>query len=156
MSQSQTQSISRADWICNNAERFLRFDMIRQLKLWEMLSATCFTVPLAWAGSGFINMFLKRYGENPDKYSVGQLIFVVFCAVIMVVIFSYYIGKLVRIVPLLLPYQGTGYQPSMKGEVSTAIGMGTGIYFFSNLKWLGAINGNLSERLWPFAFKADK
>lgn len=151
---STTNQISREDWTCQHAERFARFDTIRVCKLYEIIQYTLITIPLAWMASGWILVFLKRYAEDPDSYTVGQLIFAVFIGILLIVIFAYYIPKLSTIIPPLFPYHGTGYVPSMKGETGTATGMAMGIFFFSNMRHLATIIGNVSDRLWPFAYKA--
>lgn len=145
--------ISRDEWICNKAERFSRFDTVRVCKLYELVQYTIITIPLAWLSSGAILLFLKPYAQTPDKYTVGQLIFSVFVSIILIVLFAYYIPKLATIVPPLFPYQGTKYIPSMKGESSTATSFAMGIFFFSNMRHLGTVIGNISDRLWPFSFK---
>jgi hypothetical protein len=146
---------SRSEWTCKKAGRLVRFDEIRMCKLYEILQNTIITIPIAFMVSGFILVFLKPYAEDPGSYSVGQLIFSIFVSILMIVLGAYYIPKLVQLIPPLFPYQGTGYTPSMKGEAATGISYAMGIFFFSNMRHLGTIIGNVSDRLWPFAFKVS-
>lgn len=150
---SQTESITRSQWTCDQAERLVRFDEIRMAKLYEIIQNTLFTIPLAFLSSGFILVFLKPYAEDPNKYTVGQLIFTVFVGIIMVVLGAYYIPKIVKVIPPLFPYQGSGYKPSLKGESSVGISFALGVFYFSNLRHLSTIIGNIGDRLYPFAFK---
>ena len=142
----------REEWMCSHAERVIRFDTIRVCKLYELMQYTLLTIPLAWMGSSFVTMFLKKYAAEPDKYSVGQLIFSIFLSVLMIVIFAYYIPKLVVVIPFLAPYQGSGYEPSKKDEAMIGVSMATGLFFFGSLPFFGSIVTNISERIYPFGW----
>lgn len=150
-----TESVSRMKWSCDNAERLGRFDEIRMCKLYEILQNTLFTIPIAFLASGSILVFLKPYAVDPVSYTIGQLIFVIFVAIILIVLAAYYIPKLIKVIPPLFPYQGTGYQPSLKGESSVGISYALGIFFFSNMKHLGTIIQNVADRIWSFAYKTS-
>lgn len=150
---SKAKPMDRMEWMYNYAERFTRLDDIRVCKLLELFQYSLLAIPFAWMACGFILLFLKPYAENPDAFTVGQLIFAVFVGILMIVLFAYYIPKLILVIPPLYPYKGSGYIPSMKGESRTAVGYAMGIFFFSNMKHLGTILTNLSDRLWSFSFK---
>lgn len=143
----------REDWMCHNAERFVRFDTIRVCKLYELMQYTLITIPIAWLGNSLVMLFLQKYAQNPDKYSVGQLIFTIIVAVMMIVVLAYYIPKLVVIVAPLFPFQGSGYKPSMKGESMIGIGTAFGMFFYGSMVHFGSIVTNIGERIYPTAWK---
>ena len=144
---------TREELICLNAERLVRFDTIRVCKLFEIIQYALLTIPLAWMCGGWVLIFLKDYAEKPDDYTVGQLIFAIFITIIIMGLFAYYIPKIVKIIPPLFPYHGTGYVPSKKGESGIGASIALGVFFFSNMKHLGTVIGNVSDRLWPFSYK---
>ena len=145
--------LTRREWADSHAERFVRFDNIRILKLYELIQYTLLTIPFAWLGSSMVVIFLKDYALDPSAYTVGQLIFAVFWAVLMVVFMAYYIPKLVMIFPPFFLYQETGYTPSLKNEARTGIGIAFGMFFFGALAPFRTVVDYISRQIYPFAWK---
>lgn len=146
-------SVSREDWMCNNADRFARFDNIRIIKLYELMQYTLLAIPFSWFGSSVVMIFMKKYAKDPDKYTVGQLAFTIIVSMFMIVVFAYYIPKLVVIFPPMFPYHDTGYIPSKKGEAMVGVATAFGMFFYGSLTYFGTIVNNISSRIFPFAWK---
>ena len=115
-----------------NVERLFRFDLIRVTKLLEMTQYTLITFILAFLSGILVDniCYIDITSETIDTISNIELITKILLQVILIVIFSYYIQKIVILIPFLFPLT-KGYIPSMKNESIIGISLAMSMIYVS-------------------------
>ena len=121
----------------NNFDRLVRFDSIRIFKLLEIFYYTIISFILTYVFTTLINndniipYVFKTY-EN-DKESNITLIKDIFIDLMILVIFIYYLKKLLSCIPFIFAPLNKNYKPSFKGEIYVGIGIGSSIVLYNSL-----------------------
>jgi hypothetical protein len=115
-----------------NVERLFRFDLIRVTKLLEMTQYTLITFILAFLSGILVDniCYIDITPETIDTISNIELITKILLQIILIVIFSYYIQKIVILIPFLFPLT-KGYIPSMKNESIIGISLAMSMIYVS-------------------------
>ena len=97
-----------------NVERLFRFDLIRVSKLLEITQYTIITFILAFFSGVLIDkiFYIDIKTETIDTISNVELVSKILLQILLIVIISYYIQKIVILIPFLFPLT-KNYIPSI-------------------------------------------
>lgn len=118
-------------------KRIFRSDSIRLFKLFEIIYYTIisFIITLIVGNlvenDNYMPYIFKKYDyEKVDKWTLLKdiLIDLAFFS-----IFLYYLNKTLKCIPFILSSLNKKYIPSMKGEMITGVGIGSGIVLYTSL-----------------------
>lgn len=118
-------------------ERLIRFDSIRIFKLMEIVYYTILSFVITNIFTTIINndnilpYVFKTYDN--DETSNIMLIKDIFIDLILLVIFTYYLKKLLSCIPFILAPLNKNYKPSFKGEIYIGIGLGSSLVLYNSL-----------------------
>jgi len=121
----------------NNFDRLVRFDSIRIFKLLEIFYYTIISFILTYVFTTLINndniipYVFKTY-ENDEESNI-TLIKDIFIDLMVLVIFIYYLKKLLSCIPFIFAPLNKNYKPSMKDEVYVGIGLGSSLVLYDSL-----------------------
>lgn len=115
-----------------NAERLFRFDLIRVSKLLEMTQYAIITFILAFFSGILIDnlFYINITPENIDTITNLELITKILLQILLIVIVSYYIQKIIILIPFLFPLT-KNYIPSMKNESMIGISLAMTMIYMS-------------------------
>ena len=118
-------------------ERLLRFDSIRVFKLLEIFYYTIISLIITYIfttilHSDIILPYVFKTYDN-DKESNIILIKDIFIDLLVLVIFIYYLKKILSCIPFIIAPLNKYYKPSMKGEVYIGIGLGSSLVLYNSL-----------------------
>ncbi len=123
--------------IKKNYTRLFRFDSIRISKLLEILQNSFIVFILSFFLGTFIDKFFKS--EDVEKEDAFTLSWKIVLQFTLIVIFAYYIRKVVDIIPFFFSLT-KDYVPSKKGEKATGVSLAMAIVFVG-------VQKNFLERL---------
>mgnify|MGYP001487279030 CR=1 FL=1 len=107
--------------IQKNVERLLRFDIIRVLKLAEIIQYAI----MAFVFGFVISLIINKLSNKLDKKKKhGHTIFEVILHMALLIIVAYYINKLIRIFPFIGAGLSNKYIPSKKNEATIGVAIG--------------------------------
>jgi len=118
-------------------ERLIRIDSIRLFKLLEIFYYTIISFIITNIFTKFINndnifpYVFKTYDN--DKESTFRLIKDITIDSLVLVVFIYYLKKILNCIPFIFAPLNKKYKPSMKGEVYIGIGLGTAFPLYISL-----------------------
>jgi hypothetical protein len=121
-----------------NIDNLLRFDKIRLFKLLEisyyaiislMLTATITSVLV---DDDLNPHFFKSY--DYENTNIVQLFMDILIDLVALVIYLYYLHKILKCIPFIFNELNKNYVPSMKGENIVGIGLGSAIILYPFLK----------------------
>ena len=110
----------------------LRFDMIRLIKILDMIQSTFIGLLISSLLSGFINKyfmieFKERYYFKDDSYFVGNkspLLYIhLFLDIVVIVIVTYYLEKIAKIIPTPFALLDSNYIQDEDTILAFTIGM---------------------------------
>ena len=115
-----------------NVERLFRFDLIRVSKLLEITQYTIITFILAFFSGVLIDkiFYIDIKTETIDTISNVELVSKILLQILLIVIISYYIQKIVILIPFLFPLT-KNYIPSMKNESIIGISLAMTMIYMS-------------------------
>ena len=120
-------------------ERLLRFDSIRVFKLLEIFYYTIISLIITYIFTTILHSDIilpyvfKTYDNDNDKESNTNLIKDIFIDLFVLVIFIYYLKKILSCIPFIIAPLNKYYKPSMKGEVYIGIGLGSSLVLYISL-----------------------
>lgn len=121
----------------NCFERIFRLDSIRLFKLFEIVYYTIisFIITLIVGklveNDNYMPYIFKTYDyEKVDKWTLLKDILV---DLTFLSIFLYYLKKTLNCIPFIFSSLNKKYIPSMKGEIITGVGLGSGIILYTSL-----------------------
>lgn len=123
--------------IDNAYKRLVRFDDIRLFKLIEISYYTLisFVLTLITANilenDNYIPYVFKTY--DYDKTNITILFIDICIDLIILVVYLYYLRKFLLIIPFIFAPLNKNYKPSMKGEVTVGVALGSGIILYKSL-----------------------
>lgn len=135
-------------------ERLIRFDSIRIFKLMEIVYYTILSFVITNIFTTIINndnilpYVFKTYDN--DETSNIMLIKDIFIDLILLVIFTYYLKKLLSCIPFILAPLNKNYKPSFKGEIYIGIGLGSSLVLYNSLY------GSIKSKLLLFNKRIDE
>tara|TARA_B100000676_G_C18064517_1_gene839999 strand:- start:81 stop:527 length:447 start_codon:yes stop_codon:yes gene_type:complete len=130
-------------------DSLLRFDMIRLIKILEMIQSTFIGLMISSLLSGIINKYLmiefkEKYYFKDGSYFVGNkspLLYIhLFLDIVVIVIVTYYLKKIAVIIPTPFALLDKNYIPGLKNEAAIAFTIGMNFVFRKKLV-------NFSKRL---------
>tara|TARA_Y100000591_G_scaffold320458_1_gene333901 strand:- start:474 stop:911 length:438 start_codon:yes stop_codon:yes gene_type:complete len=113
-------------------DSLLRFDMIRLIKILDMIQSTFIGLLISSLLSGFINKYLmiefkERYYFKDDSYFVGNkspLLYIhLFLDIVVIVIITYYLEKIAKIIPTPFSLLDSNYIQDEDTILAFTIGM---------------------------------
>ena len=118
-------------------ERLIRFDSIKLLKLIEIFYYTIisfiftviFIISIDKSSFNFIVYENKRESEI-DNFTLIKDILI---DILVLVLFMYYLKKILSCIPFILAPLNNKYKPSMKGEIYIGLGLGSAAPLYSSL-----------------------
>jgi hypothetical protein len=121
-----------------NIDNLLRFDKIRLFKLLEI----SYYAIISLFVTGVITSVLVDDDLNPyffrsydyEKAHIFELIMDILIDLVVIVIYFYYLHKLLKCIPFIFGGINKNYVPSMKGENIVGIGLGSAIILYPFLK----------------------
>ena len=119
------------------SERIIRIDSIRFFKLLEIVYYTLISFIITMfvgklvESDEYMPYIFKKY--DYEKASVWELFRDILVDLAALAIFIYYLRKILACVPFIFSSLNKNYKPSMKGEVLTGIGIGSGIILYTSL-----------------------
>ena len=111
-------------------KNILTFDMIRLQKLLEISQNMIIALFCGYFLGYFIDQLFPAYVEEENK-PISTLIIEVIGQVIVLGISTYYIKKVLQLIPFLFKLSKS-YVPSKKGESLVGINIGLGLIFVNN------------------------
>ena len=108
-----------------NLESLFRFDKVRILKILEI---TQYSVLAFFIGMFFGDYLDKNLPDNDKNDSKSKIVLEVLFNLFMVVVFIYYIQKIIALFPFIFG-NIKGYIPSKKNESLIGITIGMGLIF---------------------------
>tara|TARA_B100000902_G_C27097183_1_gene806881 strand:- start:17 stop:448 length:432 start_codon:yes stop_codon:yes gene_type:complete len=120
-----------------NIERLLRFDSIRIFKLFEIFYYTILSFIITNIFTIIINddnifQYIFKTYDNNETSNLG-LIKDIFIDLMVLVVFIYYLKKILNCFPFIFAPLNNKYKPSMKGEVYVGIGLGSSLVLYNSL-----------------------
>ena len=115
-----------------NSERLFRFDLIRFSKLLEITQYAILTFVFAFFSGILIDKicYIEITPDNIDKISNFELISKIFLQTLLIVLGSYYIQKIIILIPFIFPLTAN-YIPSMKNESKIGISLSMTMIYIS-------------------------
>jgi len=118
-------------------DRLIRFDSIRLFKLLEIIYYTIISFIITALFANLLenkNLFpfvFKHY--DYEKHEIGYLLKDIIVDLSILTIFIYYLTKFLSCIPFIFSSLNKKYKPSMKGEVTVGIVLGSGIILYKSL-----------------------
>lgn len=118
-------------------ERLLRFDSIRLFKLIEIFYYTIISFVLTV-------IFIISIEKSPINFKIYEkkeeskidnstLIKDILIDILVLVLFMYYLKKILSCIPFIFASLNNKYKPSMKGEIYIGLGLGSAAPLYSSL-----------------------
>ena len=118
-------------------DRLTRFDIIRGIKLLEIIYYTLISFIITLIITNFfendklISIVFKKYDYS--KVSFYELLKDITIDISILVIYLYYLKKLLSCIPSLLVYLDKNYVSNKKNEATIGVSLGTGIIIYTSL-----------------------
>tara|TARA_B100000963_G_C22115792_1_gene446863 strand:+ start:44 stop:487 length:444 start_codon:yes stop_codon:yes gene_type:complete len=118
-------------------ERLIRFDSIRLFKLFEIFYYTIisFIFTIIFIISTEKLSFNFKIYENEKKDGVDNITLIkeILFDLLILVLFIYYLKKILGCIPFIFAPLNKKYKPSIKGEIYIGIGLGSAAPLYSSL-----------------------
>ena len=118
-------------------DRLTRFDSIRAIKLLEIIYYTLISFLITLIITNFlendeiISIVFKKYDYS--KVSFYELLKDITIDISILVIYLYYLKKLLSCIPSLLVYLDKNYVSNKKNEATIGVSLGTGVIIYTSL-----------------------
>ena len=124
--------------INTNINNLLRFDKIRLFKLLEITYYAIISLMITGlvtsilVNDNLVPYIFKTY--DYEKANITELFIDIVIDLVILVIYIYYLNKVIKCIPFIFYGLNKNYVPSMKGENIVGIGLGSAIILYPFLK----------------------
>ena len=124
--------------INTNINNLLRFDKIRLFKLLEITYYAIISLMITGlvtsilVNDNLVPYIFKTY--DYEKANITELFIDIAIDLVILVIYIYYLNKVIKCIPFIFYGLNKNYVPSMKGENIVGIGLGSGLILWPALE----------------------